>query len=178
MKLFLVLPSIQEKSAMKSKPSVTLKRYFLASFFFVAILFGSCGRSSIYDHSLEIGEIGWHQDSLMIFDDVIITDTISPFDFYINLRHTTDYRYSNFYLFLNTTMPNGNMTRDTIELVLADNYGKWYGNGFGHIKDNRILVRENLVFPLKGNYHFSIEQAMREDDKVLENIRNVGFRIE
>ncbi len=142
------------------------------------IVLVSCARSCVYDQSLEIGKAGWPEDSIMVFEDVVISDTVSPLNFYINLRHSEDYRYNNFYLFLNTKLPNGNNSRDTIELILADNTGKWYGKGFGHIKDDRVLVREGLVFPLKGKYIFSIEQAMREDDRVLEGVKNVGIRIE
>lgn len=163
---------------MKNKGSKSLNANILVYLFLATIISGSCGHGSIYDRSIEISEKGWHEDSIVVFDDVIISDTISPHNFYINLRHSTDYRYSNFYLFLNTTLPNGRNTRDTIELILADNYGKWFGKGFGHFRENRILVRQNLLFPLKGDYRFTIEQAMREDDHTLEGIRNVGVRIE
>jgi gliding motility-associated lipoprotein GldH len=158
-------------------PSVFNKSLF--GYLIAAIIFlGACSQASVYDRSIEISESGWHEDTIAVFDDVIISDTISLFNFYINLRHTDDYRYSNFYLFLNTTLPNGSTSSDTIELVLADASGKWYGKGFGHIKDNRVLVRENLVFPLEGDYYFTIVQAMREDDKLLEGVKSVGIRIE
>ncbi len=163
---------------MKNKGSESFNTYILVYLILSIIILGSCGRGSVYDRSIEINEKGWHEDSVVVFDDVIISDTISLNNFYINLRHGTDYRFSNFYLFLNTMLPNGKVTRDTIELVLADNYGKWYGNGFGHIRENRIMVRKGLKFPLKGNYQFTVKQAMREDDSVLEGIRNVGIRIE
>jgi gliding motility-associated lipoprotein GldH len=169
---------LRNHQLMKNKRSKSLNANILVYLFLATIISGSCGRGSIYDRSIEISEKGWHEDSVVVFDDVIISDTTSLHNFYINLRHSTDYRFSNFYLFLNTTLPNGRVTRDTIELVLADNYGKWYGNGYGHFRENSILVRERLLFPLKGNYLFTIEQAMREDDQVLEGIRNVGIRIE
>ena len=163
---------------MKMKVSACFYKYIFGSLCLMAIMLASCKQNSVYDRSVEISELGWHEDSIVVFDDVIVTDTISPFNFYINLRHSDDYRFSNFYLFLNTILPNGHTSRDTIELVLADAGGKWYGNGFGHIKDNRILVRESLVFPLKGNYQFTIEQAMREDDELLEGVKSVGVRID
>ncbi len=173
---FLCLPCMRFLTM--NKISNIFIKPLLGCLLLATIVLVSCGRSSVYDQSLEIGEAGWHEDSIMVFDDVVISDTVSPFNFYINLRHSEDYRYSNFYLFLNTKLPNGHTSRDTIELILADNTGKWYGKGFGHIKDNRVLVREGLVFPLKGKYKFSIEQAMREDDQVLEEVKNVGIRIE
>jgi gliding motility-associated lipoprotein GldH len=80
------------------------------------------------------------------------------------------------YLFLNTRLPNSNLTRDTIELVLADVNGKWLGKGFGAIKDNQIPVRNNLIFPIKGEYIFGIEQAMREE--TLVGLVDIGIRVE
>jgi gliding motility-associated lipoprotein GldH len=38
------------------------------------------------------------------------------------------------------------------------------------------LLNNNLYFPLKGNYRFEIEQAMREP--VLEGVTDVGVRFE
>lgn len=139
------------------------------------LAFASCDPARIYDQSRTIPETGWNQDSLAVFN-VEIPDTATPYNFYINLRHTTDYRYRNFYLFLNTVFPDGNVARDTIELMLADKTGKWYGSGFGSIKDLQIPVRNHLRFPNPGTYQFQIEQGMRE--KKLKDIQNVGIRIE
>ena len=105
-----------------------------------------------------------------------VMDTLGFYSFYINLRNTTDYTYSNFYLFLNTTLPDREHARDTIELILADKKGKWIGKGSGRLRDNQILIRPNLHFPLKGKYVFGIQHAMR--DTILTDIKNIGIRIE
>jgi gliding motility-associated lipoprotein GldH len=79
-------------------------------------------------------------------------------------------------MFLHTTFPDGNQTHDTIELVLSYPDGRWIGKGSGSMRDNNILLNNNLHFPAKGNYRFEIEQAMRES--VLEGITDVGIRFE
>lgn len=79
-------------------------------------------------------------------------------------------------MFLHTTFPDGNQTHDTIELILAYPDGRWIGKGTSSMRDNKILLNDNLCFPLKGNYHFEIEQAMREP--VLEGITDVGICFE
>ncbi len=135
----------------------------------------SCDRSRFYDHSVKVPAEGWHLDSTKVFE-IQVNDTIQPFNFYINLRNNNDYGYSNFYLFLNTKLPNRDFARDTIELILAERSGKWLGKGFGRYRDHQILIRDNLVFPFKGAYLFEIEQAMR--DTLLVGIENVGIRIE
>lgn len=134
----------------------------------------SCDRNRYFDQTINIQDDGWHTDYTALFE-LEVTDTISLFDFYINLRNTVDYKYSNFYLFLNTALPDGMTARDTIELILAQRSGRWLGKGFGKYRDNQILVRRGLQFPLAGNYVFEIEHAMR--DTLLTGIGSVGIRI-
>lgn len=147
---------------------------------FVVILFAailhSCGdKNVIFDESVIIPNASWDNKELPYFD-VTIDDTLSNYSFYFNIRHLENYRYSNFYMFMHTTFPNGNQTHDTIECVLAYPDGRWIGDGSGSMRTSKILLNKNLRFPLSGNYHFEIEQAMRES--VLEGVTDVGLRFE
>ncbi len=147
------------------------------SFVFVIMLFifSSCNSTVTFDDNISIDENGWYKNDFARFD-LMIDDSNSTYNYYLNLRHTIDYRYSNLYVFMKTTYPNGNISRDTIEFVLADKSGKWYGNGWGNIKDNSILLVEGIKFPLIGPYTFQIQQAMRVD--TLKGISDIGIRIE
>ncbi len=139
-------------------------------------MFSSCGNKNvIFDESVVINNASWNNQEFPYFD-VNVEDTLSTYDFYLNIRHLENYRYSNFYMFLHTTFPDGNQTHDTIELILAYPDGRWIGKGTSSMRDNKILLNDNLCFPLKGNYHFEIEQAMREP--VLEGITDVGICFE
>ena len=136
----------------------------------------SCtNRNVVFDESVIISNASWNNQEFPYFD-VNIEDTLSPYNFYLNIRHLENYRYSNFYMFLHTTFPNGNQTHDTIELVLAYPDGRWIGDGSGSMRNNNILLNNNLYFPLKGTYRFEIEQAMRED--ILDGITDVGICFE
>lgn len=142
---------------------------------FVSIFaFSSCNFTSIYNENVIIGDAKWYKDEAVRFE-VLINDSLASYEFNLNLRNTTDYRYSNLYIFLMTKFPNGNMTRDTIECVLADIDGRWLGKGWSNLKENNILLKKDLQFPLTGKYVFFIQQAMRED--TLEGIHNVGIQI-
>ena len=156
-------------------PLIIKKIFRATGYFAIILLLTSCDPGRVYDQSREISPEGWHKDSAAVFM-VDVDDTLSACRFMISLRHTTDYRYSNFYLFMNTYFPNHSMARDTIELILADKTGAWRGSGFGSIKDLQIGVRENLRFPVKGTYRFEIRQAMRQD--TLQGIQSIGIRIE
>ena len=141
---------------------------------FLAMLV-SCDQARVYDSSITIVNQSWNKDSLVTVH-FTIEDTISLHRFYINIRHNTDYPYSNIYFFMNGKFPDGNVTRDTIECLLADPKGKWTGKGSGKIRDNRILLREHLRFPASGEYTISIEQAMRDIN--LKGVEDIGIRLE
>lgn len=141
----------------------------------VILLLPSCGNKALFDDNLAIQNEIWTPDNNAIFK-VEVKDTVHAYKFMINVRHTIDYRFSNLYVFMNTRFPNGNITRDTIECVLAAPDGKWVGKGFGELKQNQILLNSALRFPLKGEYAFEIEQGMRV--KELKGITDIGIRIE
>ena len=157
-----------------------MRKYFLKflNFLLIALLIVvavSCGKPPLIDKSMEVSETAWDvKEKLKI--EVQIDDTTSTFNFYVNVRNTTDYKNSNFFLFIKTTFPNGQIAIDTLECPLADMQGKWYGKGNGKIKDNKYLLKKNAIFSMKGKYLFEIEHAMRE--KQISGIKTIGFRIE
>ncbi len=152
-----------------------MNNFFKLSVLVITIYgFTSCGNQSLYDEHFEINRGLWPKDQSVYFK-IDVPDTATPYDFYLTLRHNTNYRYSNIYFFLNTTFPNGNTTRDTLECILANDEGKWLGKGWGNIKEDDILLNKNMKFPVAGTYEFSFLQAMRED--TLKDIISIGLKI-
>jgi gliding motility-associated lipoprotein GldH len=143
---------------------------------FIASYLLSCDSKRVYEKNKEIKNGSWNYLEKIKFDDIIIKDTFSTYNVYINLRNTIDYRYQNIYFFIDIKLPDNNITRDTVECTIADDKGKWLGKGIGKIKDCQILFLRNAKFPYSGAYTFSFEQGMRDD--VLEGITDVGLRIE
>ena len=138
------------------------------------VLLASCGNHG-FDQRVVIPEAKWAMENSVPFD-VTVNDTVGIYAFGMSLRHMENYRYSNLYVFLHTTMPNGNVTHDTIQCLLAQPDGRWVGKSSGSMRDLRITLNPALRFPLVGTYHFEIEQAMREP--VLKGISDVGLFIE
>lgn len=139
------------------------------------ILLSSCNQQNLIDENIAIAEKGWDHNQRASFE-VMVDDSLSLHAFYINIRQQENYRYSNLYVFLHTTFPNGTTTHDTIECVLAQADGRWLGKSTGSLISNQILLNPSLRFPLAGKYRFEIEQAMRET--TLKGIRDIGIRIE
>jgi gliding motility-associated lipoprotein GldH len=144
-------------------------------FLFAMLLFTSCDPAGLFDKNAPINTEGWGVADKVPFV-IEATDTLALFNFYINIRHTTDYKYRNIFLFMDTFFPDGSQSRDTIEIMLADVKGKWYGKGIGSLRSNQVLLRRGFSFPFKGHYKFRIEQGMREQE--LMGIKDVGIRIE
>lgn len=143
--------------------------------FLATVLLVSCSNTSLYDESIVIPEAKWDNDMLPFFD-VKVNDTLADYAFYLNIRHLESYRYSNLFVFMHTTFPNGNITHDTIECTFAYPDGRWMSKGSGTMRSAKILLNPALRFPLSGDYHFEIEQAMRED--VLDGITDIGLCFE
>ena len=139
-----------------------------------ALLLVGC-RNRGFDERVVIPEAAWDVNNRVPLDGTV-DDTLGIYSFGMGLRHMENYRYSNLYVFLHTTMPNGNMTRDTIQVMLATPEGRWVGKGSGSMRDVKVVLNPNLRFPLGGTYHFEIEQAMREP--VLKGISDIGLFIE
>ena len=110
-----------------------------------------------------------------------ITDTVSKHDVYIDVRHTGDYPFSDLFLFVDLEGPGGRAARDTVECLLADPSGQWYGKGTGFIFAKRtiaahVLYKLNNRFPAAGRYTITLEQAMRTEK--LDGVLDVGVSVQ
>lgn len=135
----------------------------------------SCDPDRVYEEFSEIPLHVWNVDHKPVFR-AFLTDTVAPHNIYINIRNGSGYSYRNLYIFLTTTSPTGQWIRDTVDCILADDRGKWYGSGWGDIHELRVLYKQNIRFPVSGYYSFEFEQAMRTEH--LKDIYDIGLRIE
>lgn len=141
----------------------------------VIIVLHACDPDRIYENNVKIQPEGWRTDERARFE-VEINDTIHPCNIYINVRNNVNYKYMDFWLFVNVYSPAGMVASDTINIMLADYHGKWQGHGLGSKFDTRMIFRKNMRFPVSGKYVFEYEQAMR--DELLTGIEDIGLRIE
>ena len=155
--------------------SFKLTSLFSILFAGILIFFAGCDSKKFYDENAVIEKGNWNNKEIKKFE-VNITDTVSAYTFFLNIRNDGDYPYSNLYLFLHTSFPDGKKAVDTVECQLADYDGKWRGQGIGSLKFNRFEFQRGVHFRHAGKYTFELEQAMRVAD--LKGIRDVGIRIE
>ena len=148
------------------------KLYILIS---ITMLLVACDPNRVYDDNKSIPGNAWYFKNSMPFE-VQVTDTTKLYNVYVNLRINSDYKYSNIFMWLNTTNPEKKTDQRRIEIRLADEGGKWLGNGLGDIYDYQFPVFQKIKFPSSGFYRFELEQNMRDD--TLMNVKAVGVRVE
>jgi len=118
----------------------------------------------------------WNTDSIVRFETENI-DTSFTYDLYSMIRHTTNYRFQNLFLF---TEVQGK--KDTLEIILSEKNGKWKGRGFGDVKELKIKIANKIRFSQELMDDISFEQAMRHNDleKIndLQEILAIGITIQ
>lgn len=75
---------------------------------------------------------GWaYGDTLQFYTDM--ADSLSVVSMAVVVRHTNDYQYSNLWLELTATDGQNadSLRRDTVNVILADQFGRWHGSGSG-----------------------------------------------
>jgi gliding motility-associated lipoprotein GldH len=150
------------------------KYLFLIIILFVWQLY-ACDKRLIYtDSSAMPGEV-WTLDNVPVFKPSV-TDTVHSNNIFLNIRTGTSYPFRNIWLFVTTTSPAGKSITDTLQYMLADEKGKWYGKGFGDVHELNLPFKTSVYFPEVGIYSFNIRHGMRVEN--LKGVYDIGLRIE
>ncbi len=148
-------------------PAVTL---VLAVFFLSA-----CNENLVYEENIKIEDASWERKQAAQFS-FMINENQRAYDIYLNFRHSPKYPFSNLYLFIRTLKPGNQIAQDTVQMLLADQKGKWLGKGIGDLYDYQFKFKERVILPDTGKYTIEIEQAMRQAS--LPYVTDIGVRVE
>ena len=151
---------------------------------FVLVLFFmlSCNDISEFNQYKSVENSAWKSGEKITFN-FEVKDTLLPKNLFINIRNNNEYEFSNLYLITTLKFPNNSLVIDTLQYEMADTFGKFLGNGFSSIKENKLFYKERNVFPFSGNYVLNISHAMRKNGALnaiesLVGVQDVGFSIE
>lgn len=136
-------------------------------------LFFSCENPALYNQYQAINNITWEKDKEYYFT-FEVKDISVPYDLTLEVRNNNLYPYQNLWLFCSEEQPIGPLRRDTIECILADEFGKWHGHGIS-LYQSSFPIHSQYKFPYAGQYTFSFRQGMRDD--ALEGIQEIGFSV-
>jgi gliding motility-associated lipoprotein GldH len=134
----------------------------------------SCGKAAFFEADAEIKNGDWKINDKKDFT-VAVDDTLSSYDFYIDLRHTESYPYNNIYLFMTFTLPDGKRIVDSLGYVMQDSENRWIGNQSGSLVTHQVLVKQNRKFPRSGKYVISLYHGMYDDP--LKSVTDIGLTI-
>jgi len=128
----------------------------------------SCESAPTFEKSYVFENKEWKQDVKPSFT-VDIKDASKDYDFVLTLRTTTEYKYSNLWVYMNTKTPNGEKAREPFEIKITNPDGSWIGKKTGTIVENSLNFKRRKL-PLKGKYTFILEQGITESkiDQVLD----------
>ena len=140
----------------------------------LCLVMASCNTATLYQESQNIENAEWYIDSAYSFT-VDVLDTQQPYDVELFLRHGGRYGFQNIWLFVDCTDPYGVVTRDTLNIYLADNRGRWLGSGVGSLYQISAPLKQDYMFPALGNYTYSVWQGMRYNP--LEDVNDIGLKV-
>lgn len=152
-----------------------MKRLWILAVVLLPLMLTACDGSVYYDEGRSVDEHGWLPSDSVYFD-VDVDDTNRIFNFLFEVRNSVSYPYSNTFLFIRTTFPDGSYAQDTMEYPLADPTGKWFGRRTGRYIDTRYYFRRNARFPMEGTYRFAVTNGMR--DSAVAGLKDISLRIE
>jgi gliding motility-associated lipoprotein GldH len=141
----------------------------------ITVLITACNRRAVFTDSVSMPEHQWTLENPAVFLPDI-TDTLASNNIFFNIRTGSGYPYRNIFLFVSTTSPSGKTITDTLQYMLADEKGKWYGKGIGDVHELKLPFKARVYFPVKGIYSFSICHGMRSE--TLNGVYDIGIRIE
>lgn len=147
----------------------------------LALLFVSCDDKQVFDKYHKLNGSWTKNDSIRFeFEQ---TDTISPYNLFLNVRNNSDYPFNNMFVIVALKNPKNEIKIDTLEYQMAYPDGKLMGDGFSDVKESKLWYQESFIFKNSGKYEVVLTQAVRETGKVtgideLPGITEIGFRIE
>ncbi len=165
---------------MKSLMQRSLMPRFLLSIVFcslLAIINTSCNEQEIFYRYHELKNADWHQKDTLFFEiDAALFELNIPYSVSIEVTNNVNYPYQNIWFFIQSNLENNSVYNSlSKEYVLADEFGKWKGSGFGSLYQISLPFYNNVVFKEKRNYIIKLEHGMR--DEPLKGIERIGIRI-
>ena len=148
-----------------------MKRRSKAVVLFSLAFLISCESAPTFEKSYIFVNKEWKQDIKPSFT-VDIKDASKDYDFVLTLRTSTEYKYSNLWVYMNTKTPNGEKAREPFEIKITNPDGSWIGKKTGTIVENSLNFKRRKL-PLKGKYTFILEQGIT--DSKINQVLDIGL---
>lgn len=160
------------------KKSLKHNLIFILYSFSLLFFTTSCGEKEVkYSFFHELKNSEWRQrDSLSFEIDSAHFSINEPYTLNLEISNNPKYPYKNIWI-----SALHNFKSDSIfscvekEFQLADESGKWNGDGFGILYQSSFILEETIIFREKRNYIIKIRHVMK--DSPLIGIEKIGIRL-
>lgn len=151
---------------------------FILSSFSLLFLTASCKEKELsyaYFHELKNAE--WKQTDTLFFEiDSTLFSINESYTLSLEVSNSPKYPYRNIWISAQQNFENDSIFSEVEkELELADESGKWNGNGFGILYQSSFIIEENLIFKNKHSYVIKIRHKM--EDNPLIGIEKIGVKL-
>jgi gliding motility-associated lipoprotein GldH len=134
----------------------------------------SCGKQSYYDEAYSFEDNSWSETDTAHFE-IDVDDTIQPFNFIMTLRTSTQYQFSNIWVYVVSEAPDSTKSKVAQRIPLARPDGSWIGRVSGTIVESKLRF-DSKIFPMKGKYTFDIVNATQQEN--IEEVLDISLRVE
>lgn len=138
-----------------------------------ALLF-ACGEQPFYEKVVAFDDREWKLDVKPTYS-FELKDVNKEYDFTLSLRTSTDYQYSNLWVFMKTITPDGAIAREPFEIVITNDDGSWVGEKSGSVVTTPLYFRSRKL-PKEGKYTFIIEQGITQSK--VDEVLDLTFRVD
>lgn len=128
----------------------------------------------IFDEDQEIPGAVWAHDMPLDFT-FAVKDTTTTYRLLLDITHSEDYQWENFYTRILTSFPQDSVKEDIVSLELASNIGSWYGKCRSNSCTVTIPLQQRVRFANTGEHTLSFEQYMRVPQ--LQGIEKLRLRL-
>ncbi|MDD2474643.1 MAG: gliding motility lipoprotein GldH [Dysgonamonadaceae bacterium] len=149
-------------------------RYSLIILFSVCLL--SCKQNEEYYKYIFISQNIWPLDDALCFEfDSVSFDINHRYEVSFEITHNVKYAYENLWLYIDQTLDDSILSRDTIECKLVNDAGRWIGSGNGATRHVSYKYKTNLKLDSVKQYKVCINHAMQ--DIQLKGVERIGLKL-
>ena len=137
------------------------------------LLFSGCDdENDVYHYSHDVPQ-PWDQSMALKWEYKDI-DSLMVYDFYFDIRHEKSYRYQNLALQITSVTPDTTL-HEIVTCNLANENGKWIGDGWGSLIQLEKPFRERVRFNKSGDFVMIVKPAMKVQE--VNGITSLGLKI-
>lgn len=121
----------------------------------IGMLLPGCRESAVFREYVKMEHINWERFNILEFE--VPVKNGDQLDFYLSLRHHTDFPYDNLYVNITFYSPDGEMRSRDYEFSLRDENGNWLADGMGELWDIVLPLRKGMPFYQDGVCRIRVE---------------------